>query len=121
MILKYILNSNHFNTSLCCRIYLAILHYNENADRPQARRHDDGELQWMVVYPRAKKGEEAVLKPVKEKLTYGMLPIEENQWLLCAPFLQRDCSLNIVYIKLFLRFSLMYVSNVYSLKIQFCI
>ena len=55
----------------CCRIYLAILHYNENADRPQARRLDDGELQWKVVFPKAKKGQEVVVKPVKEKLTYG--------------------------------------------------
>ena len=29
------------------------------------------------MYPRAKKGEEAVVKPVKDKLTHGMFPTEE--------------------------------------------
>ena len=29
------------------------------------------------MYPGAKKGEEAVVKPVKDKLTYGMFPTEE--------------------------------------------
>lgn len=53
------------------RICLAILHYNENADRPQARTQAEGKLQWKVVYPKSKKGQEAVVKPVKEKVTYG--------------------------------------------------
>lgn len=56
---------------ICYRIYLAILHYNENADRPQATTQAEGKLQWKVVYPRAKKGEEVVVKPVKEKITYS--------------------------------------------------
>ena len=52
----------------CCRVILAVLHYNENSNREHARRMD-GQLQWQVSYPRGRDG--PVLKPVKGPQTFG--------------------------------------------------
>ncbi|KAG0416064.1 hypothetical protein HPB47_006740 [Ixodes persulcatus] len=47
--------------------YLAALHYNENAGRPQAVTKD-GEFVWVIKFPKAKKG--AVVAPRKTGCTY---------------------------------------------------
>jgi len=46
------------------------LHFNENALKTQAVTRD-GEERWTGSYPKAKKGQEAVAKPVMEKPTFG--------------------------------------------------
>ncbi|CAN7995733.1 unnamed protein product [Ixodes hexagonus] len=53
--------------SMKARTYLAALHYNENAGRPQAVTKD-GELVWVIKFPKAKKG--AVVAPRKTGCTY---------------------------------------------------
>ncbi|KAL7373051.1 hypothetical protein ABVT39_009334 [Epinephelus coioides] len=53
---------------MLCRLYLAVLYYNENADRPQAKT-SAGEPVFKVHFPKAKKGE-CVAKPVKTKPTF---------------------------------------------------
>ena len=46
------------------------MHYNENANRRQATISEDVD-RWSVVYPKAHKGEKAVVKPLKESPTYS--------------------------------------------------
>lgn len=48
---------------------MAALHFNENVAKDQARKQD-GAPQWKVSYPKYKNGG-AVVKPVKEPVTYG--------------------------------------------------
>ena len=52
------------------RIYIAAMHFNENANRQQATTKD-GVQRWKVSYPKAKRGEECVVKPQKVAATYG--------------------------------------------------
>jgi len=52
------------------RLHLAALHFNENADRPQAF-NSIGKPQFSIHFPKFKKGEYTV-KPVKEAATYGI-------------------------------------------------
>ena len=49
---------------------MATLHFNENSNRPQAKTKT-GADRWAVNYPKAKKGLEAVVKPVKNKSSYS--------------------------------------------------
>ncbi|CAN7943196.1 unnamed protein product, partial [Ixodes hexagonus] len=59
----------HFSfRSMKARTYLAALHYNENAGRPQAVTKG-GERRWVVKFPKATKG--AVVVPCKTDCTYG--------------------------------------------------
>ncbi|XP_057191028.1 uncharacterized protein LOC130555030 isoform X2 [Triplophysa rosa] len=53
-----------------CRLYLAVMHFNENAGRPQAKS-STGELLYEVNFPKSKKGE-CTVKPVKVDPTYGL-------------------------------------------------
>ena len=46
------------------------MHYNENANRRQATT-SEGVDRWLVVYPKAHKGEKAVVKLLKESPTYS--------------------------------------------------
>ncbi|XP_078124388.1 uncharacterized protein LOC144529259 [Sander vitreus] len=41
---------------MLCRLYLAAMHYNENADRPQAKTQE-GEPLFKIYIPKARKGE----------------------------------------------------------------
>ena len=52
------------------RLYLAMLHYNENCGRQQAQTRK-GEKRYTVLYPKYKKGGHVVRKLV-EHCTYGM-------------------------------------------------
>lgn len=51
------------------RLYLAAMHFNENAGRPQATS-STGELLYRLNLPKSKKGEFS-MKPVKVDPTYG--------------------------------------------------
>lgn len=51
------------------RLYLATMHYNENASREQAAT-STGEAVYKVVYPKSKKGE-GIVKPVKTDPTFS--------------------------------------------------
>ncbi|CAM4327192.1 unnamed protein product [Leuciscus chuanchicus] len=53
---------------MLCRLYLAALHFNENAGRPQARTAA-GEPLFKVVFPKYKKGQ-CSAKPVKVEPTF---------------------------------------------------
>ena len=53
-----------------CRLQLAALHYNENADRRQAVTKE-GEQCFNIIFPKYKKGGYVVRK-VMEKATFGM-------------------------------------------------
>lgn len=46
------------------------MHYNENENVRQATNSKDIN-RWYVVYPKAHKGENAVVKPLKERATYS--------------------------------------------------
>ena len=52
------------------RLYVAGLHFNENGKRQQSRTKD-GQQKWKLSYPKAKKGEECVVKPQKVAPTFG--------------------------------------------------
>ncbi|KAL2096063.1 hypothetical protein ACEWY4_008211 [Coilia grayii] len=52
---------------MLCRLYLAAMHFNENAGRTQART-TSGKLRYRLLYPKAKKGGHTV-KPVKSPPT----------------------------------------------------
>lgn len=58
-----------FSNVLFCRLLLAALHYNHNANRETARR-SDGTEKYCVRYPRFRKGAHVVL-PIKEAASYG--------------------------------------------------
>ncbi|XP_056110656.1 uncharacterized protein LOC130088048 [Rhinichthys klamathensis goyatoka] len=53
---------------MLCRLYLAAMHFNENAGRPQATS-STGELLYRLNLPKSKKGEFSI-KPVKVDPTY---------------------------------------------------
>ena len=55
---------------LSCRIFCSNLHFNENAERLQAKTAK-GENRWSIVSPKAHKGEKTVAKPIKENPTYS--------------------------------------------------
>ena len=55
------------------RLYLAAIHYNENARREQAVTKQ-GEKQYSVLFPKYKKGGHTVRK-VLEDCSYGMCTI----------------------------------------------
>nr|XP_055024872.1 uncharacterized protein LOC129414783 isoform X2 [Misgurnus anguillicaudatus] len=53
---------------MLCRLYLAAMHFNENAGRTQART-TSGKLRYKVLFPKAKKGAHTV-KAMKTQATY---------------------------------------------------
>ncbi|KAG5279121.1 hypothetical protein AALO_G00106330 [Alosa alosa] len=53
---------------MLCRLYLAAMHFNENAGRTQART-TSGKLRYSLHFPKAKKGGHTV-KPVKSPPTH---------------------------------------------------
>ena len=60
----------HFSLQLYfCRLYLAAMHYNENADREQATT-SAGQPVFKVVFPKSRKGE-VTARPVKTDPTYS--------------------------------------------------
>ncbi|XP_067237056.1 uncharacterized protein [Chanodichthys erythropterus] len=54
---------------MLCRLYLAAMHYNENANRPQAET-EDGVPLFKISFPKARKGE-CIVKPQKTQPTFG--------------------------------------------------
>ncbi|XP_052472998.1 uncharacterized protein LOC128029320 isoform X3 [Carassius gibelio] len=54
---------------MLCRLYLAAMHYNENADRPQAET-EEGVPVFKISFPKARK-EECRVKPQKTQPTFG--------------------------------------------------
>ncbi|KAF1389887.1 hypothetical protein PFLUV_G00052190 [Perca fluviatilis] len=54
---------------MLCRLYLAAMHYNENADREQATT-SAGQPVFKVVFPKSRKGE-VTARPVKTDPTYS--------------------------------------------------
>ncbi|KAL1260280.1 hypothetical protein QQF64_008107 [Cirrhinus molitorella] len=54
---------------MLCRLYLATMHFNENADREQATNFEGTALN-KITYPKSKKGKPTA-KPVKTEPTYG--------------------------------------------------
>ena len=62
-------STHFFYESMLARVHLAALHFNENSGKPQATTKT-GSLRYTVAYPKAKKGDEAVVKPQREGPTY---------------------------------------------------
>lgn len=58
-----------FHAQMEARLYLAALHFNENASRKQALMKD-GTPMFSISYPKSRKGE-GVAKEVKEQLTFS--------------------------------------------------
>lgn len=52
------------------RLYLAAMHFNENADREQAMNLE-GKAVYRIMYPKSKKGQPTV-KSVKTEPTFGL-------------------------------------------------
>lgn len=52
-----------------CRLFCSNMHYNENSNREQAKTK--GNDRWVVVYPKAYKGEKSIARKVKECSTFG--------------------------------------------------
>ncbi|XP_044224887.1 uncharacterized protein LOC122994330 isoform X2 [Thunnus albacares] len=53
---------------MLCRLYLADMHFNENAERGQATT-SEGKAVYKIMFPKSKKGE-CTAKPVKTKPTF---------------------------------------------------
>ena len=51
-------------------MYIAAMHFNENGNKIQAKTKK-GEKRYHIYYPKAHKGQQAVVKPVKVASTYG--------------------------------------------------
>ncbi|XP_071852455.1 uncharacterized protein [Apostichopus japonicus] len=51
--------------SMLVRLYLAAMHYNENAGRSQ-RKKKDGTLRWSISFPRGKDGDYVLHKLLEE-------------------------------------------------------
>ncbi|KAJ8369539.1 hypothetical protein SKAU_G00095670 [Synaphobranchus kaupii] len=56
---------------MLCRLLLTAMHYNENADRPQATT-SSGELRYLLWFPKYKQGDFSV-RPLKATPTYGYI------------------------------------------------
>ncbi|RXN07569.1 hypothetical protein ROHU_032261 [Labeo rohita] len=54
---------------MLCRLYLAVLHHNENANREQATT-SAGEAVYKMIFPKSKKGE-CTVRPLKTDPTYN--------------------------------------------------
>ncbi|KAL3854388.1 hypothetical protein ACJMK2_013659 [Sinanodonta woodiana] len=65
-------STHFFYGSMLARLHLAALHYNENSNNAQAVTKT-GHERWRVVYPKSKKGMEAVVKPCKVDPTFGYI------------------------------------------------
>jgi len=59
---------HYFYSAMEARILIAVLHFNENSQRPQAVTQNN-QLQWSVSFPKARKGQ-AVVKPVSVPATF---------------------------------------------------
>ena len=46
------------------------MHFNENSQRKQAKTKE-GEDRWVVIYPKAHKGEKSIARKIKEEATYS--------------------------------------------------
>lgn len=55
--------------SCISRLYLVAMHYNENADRPQAET-EEGVPLFKISFPKGRKGE-CIAKPQKTQPTFG--------------------------------------------------
>lgn len=53
------------------RLCVSALHFNENGQRHQATTKDVI-ARWQISYPKGKKGTQAVVKPNKTAVTFGM-------------------------------------------------
>ncbi|KAL2079798.1 hypothetical protein ACEWY4_025542 [Coilia grayii] len=58
---------------MLCRLYLAAMHYNENANRPQAQTAEGVPL-FKISFPKSRKGECRV-KPQKTQPTFGYVTV----------------------------------------------
>ncbi|XP_048034604.1 uncharacterized protein LOC125260326 [Megalobrama amblycephala] len=58
-----------FYIGMLCRLYLAAMHYNENAQRPQTTTKQ-GEAVFKIAFPKSKQGE-CTAKPVKTDPTFN--------------------------------------------------
>lgn len=54
---------------MLARFCVAALHYNENGTRRQSMTKE-GKQQWRVCYPKAKKGQECIVKPERVPATF---------------------------------------------------
>ncbi|XP_071160693.1 uncharacterized protein [Mytilus edulis] len=64
-------STHFFYSSMLARLCVAALHYNENCNRDRAFTKD-GLQCFSMIYPKAKKGKEAVVKSRPSPATYGM-------------------------------------------------
>ncbi|CAB3977882.1 Hypothetical predicted protein [Paramuricea clavata] len=55
--------------SLMARLFCSNMHFNENSQRKQAKTKE-GEDRWVVIYPKAHKGEKSIARKIKEEATY---------------------------------------------------
>ncbi|XP_062579418.1 uncharacterized protein LOC134241368 [Saccostrea cucullata] len=62
-------STHFFYMPMLARLCIAAFHYNENGTRRQSITRE-GELQWSVSYPKAKKGQECVVKPRRVPATF---------------------------------------------------
>jgi hypothetical protein len=72
VILKHNTHILHKNNlpSVIFRVTLAVLHFNENGNRQQ-HKSKEGTPSFTVSYPKAKKGEAAVIKSIKVPPTFS--------------------------------------------------
>ncbi|XP_064613963.1 uncharacterized protein LOC135477701 [Liolophura sinensis] len=67
-------STHFFFQSMLARLYLAGLHYNENSRKPRDTT-SDGRVRWQLCYPKAKKGLEAVVKPISTGPSFGYVDL----------------------------------------------
>ena len=67
----FIINYRWLTTNFNSRLFCSNMHFNENSQRKQAKT-EMGEDRWVVIYPKAHKGEKYIAGKIKEEATYSM-------------------------------------------------
>ncbi|CAG2238342.1 unnamed protein product [Mytilus edulis] len=68
--------STHFSLQMRARLFLSVLHFNENTSRSQATTAE-GRPQFSISYPKGRKGD-AIAKEVKVKQTFDIAAVDKR-------------------------------------------
>ena len=67
----FIINYRRLTTNVNSRMFCSNMYFNENSQRKQAK-NEMGEDRWVVIHPKAHKGEKSIARKIKEDATYSM-------------------------------------------------
>ncbi|CAB4020840.1 Hypothetical predicted protein [Paramuricea clavata] len=64
--------------SLMARLFCANMHFNENSKTKQAKTKKESD-RWVIIYPKAHKGEKAIAKKIKEAPTFSYVKRHQSE------------------------------------------